>query len=418
MIDDFRPARPKKPVKLDNQTPLPQIKNQQPDIEPVFRTPEEIAAVEDSSETVPPRFIKTAAKAQAKLNHHWQNSRKVFLAVMVLVLLAAGSGTFWALKMHRKPAVAAIPKATPIVKPTQPAVTTVPSSLSGLLVEPAVNQRPVTGIMIENSREARPQSGLSQAGVVFEAIAEGGITRFLTLFQDQSPSSVGPVRSVRPYYLQWDLGFDAPLAHVGGSPEALQDIKDWDVKNLDQFANAGAYERVKNRPSPHNVYTSLDKLNQLEAKKGFTSSAFTGFPRKKDASSAQTTARSIDLNVSSALYNVHYDYDSSSNSYKRSEGGNPHIDANSNTQITPKVVIAIIIPYNLESDHKHSQYGIIGNGQAYVFQDGTVTVATWSKLSASGQIMFSDANGQPINLNAGQTWITALSATNKVVYKP
>ncbi|MCP5939883.1 DUF3048 domain-containing protein, partial [Klebsiella pneumoniae] len=86
-----------------------------------------------------------------------------------------------------------------------PKPTTVANTLTGLQVAPDVNQRPVTGVMIENSTDARPQSGLDQAGVVFEAIAEGGITRFLALFQDTQPDYVGPVRSSRPYYVQWAL---------------------------------------------------------------------------------------------------------------------------------------------------------------------------------------------------------------------
>jgi len=120
-----------------------------------------------------------------------------------------------------------------VAKPTTEA-----SKLTGVQVDPAVNQRPTTAVMIENSTAARPQSGLDQAGVVFEAIAEGGITRFEAIYQDSQPAYLGPVRSVRPYYIQWALGFDAAIAHVGGSPEALSDIKTWNAKDLDQFAQA------------------------------------------------------------------------------------------------------------------------------------------------------------------------------------
>src|SRR5262249_15833287 len=159
-----------------------------------------------------------------------------------------------------KPVVAAAkPKKVIAQKVTAPAVTL--STLSGLPVDPAVNQRPVTGVMIENSVQARPQSGLNQAGVVFEAIAEGGITRFLALYQDTTPDNVGPIRSARPYYEQWALGFDAGYAHVGGSPEALNDIKAWGVRDLDQFYNSGSYHRISSREAPHNVYTGITTLN-------------------------------------------------------------------------------------------------------------------------------------------------------------
>jgi len=180
--------------------------------------------------------------------------------------------------------------------------------------------------------------------VVFEAIAEGGITRFLALFQDTAPGSIGPIRSARPYYVQWEMGFDAGYAHVGGSPEALADIKAWGVHDLDQFANGGSYQRIGSRAAPHNVYTSISALNQLEASKGLATSTYNGFVRKKKETPAKTpNASHLDFNISGALYNVHYDYDAAHNRYLRSEGGAPHVDANNNQQITPKVVIAMVI---------------------------------------------------------------------------
>jgi hypothetical protein len=405
MIDDFRPVKPKKPARIQKPT----VAKAKTD-EPVFRTPEEIAATEEPQPLVPPTILAATAN-----RFGWTHSRRNWALVAVVALLLVGVGVWFKVHHDTKSLPVTTTKTTTPKKISQPA--TIYSSLTGLPVSLEASQRPVTGIMIENSKDARPQSGLSQAGVVFEAIAEGGITRFLALYQDEEPSNIGPVRSVRPYYLQWLLGFDAPIAHVGGSPEALKDIRSWNVKDLDQFANAGAYTRVKSRPAPHNVYTSIAKLRALETKKGFTTSNFTGFARKKDSASQTPSASSIDFAISSRLYNVHYDYDAASNSYKRSEGGSPHTDANGGAQIKPKVVIALVIPYNLQADNKHSNYGLIGSGQAYIFQDGSVTIGKWSKASDTAQITFSDAGGQPLPLNAGQTWISAVGASNKVSYK-
>ena len=307
------------------------------------------------------------------------------------------------------------------IQPTYtPPITTVPSNLTGLQVEPAVNQRPVTGVMIENSKDARPQSGLDSAGVVFEAIAEGGITRFLALFQDTTPDYIGPVRSVRPYYLQWCLGFDCAIAHVGGSPQALQNIKQWGVKDLDQFFNSGAYHRVNSRYAPHNMYTSMAKLNQVEASKGFSTATYTSLTRKKDAASATPNASSIDFAISSPLYNAHFDYDAKTNSYARSEGGAPHMTVTSGgheVQIKPKVVVALVMQYGFEADGHHSKYNVVGSGQAYVFQDGTVTPASWAKSDSKSPIILTGSDGKPVALNAGQTWFSAVSAANLVKYK-
>lgn len=313
---------------------------------------------------------------------------------------------------HHRTAKKAAPK---VVVPT-----TVASTLTGLPVNPSVNQLPVTAVMIENSTFARPQSGLDQAGVVFEARAEGGITRFVALYQDTSPSYVGPIRSVRPYYIQWLLGFDAAIAHVGGSGEALQDLKTWNVKNLDQEANGSYFTRVTARAAPHNVYTSIANLNALEAKRGYGASQYAGFVRRAAAPAKTPSVTSIDFNISSSAYAAHYDYNAATNSYERSEGGAAHMEvdqAGNKTQIAPKVVVALIMSATLEADGLHMQYGTIGSGPMDVFQDGNLEQGTWHKTSNTSQFTFTDASGKTLALDPGQTWITALGASNLVSYK-
>lgn len=390
----------------------------------IFRTPDEVAA-EDNFGAAQPEPAATpkietlehsggTSDWRQKLTLHWPPGKKEYITALVVVLLAVSGGVF-ALTHHKAQAPAA---AEPVkAKPKAAASKTVPSTLSGLPVDPSVNTRPVTGVMVENSVDARPQSGLGQASVVFEAIAEGGITRFLALYQDTAPDNVGPIRSARPYYEQWVLGFDAGYAHVGGSPEALADIKNWNVRDLDQFGAAGSYHRVSSRAAPHNVYTSIAALNQLEASRGWTTSNYTGFARKpKETPLKQPNVGKIDFALSGPLYSVHYDYNASTNSYARSEASAPHIDANTNTQITPKVVIALVMPYSLESDGYHSDYSTIGDGPAYVFQDGTVNVGRWYKSANTSQFVFKDAKGKPIKLNPGQTWLTALSGIDRIAY--
>jgi hypothetical protein len=417
MDSDFRPV--KRPVKslqsnLDDLKPTAADTNN-------FKTPEQAAAEDVLADPSPPEIKRPKpsqpqkAGLRQKLADFWPPTKKEWAIAAFFILAFGFTLTVFLQHGHKAPVTHA---AKTVVKKAPPKPTTVASTLSGLQVDPSINQKPVTGVMIENSIQARPQSGLGQAGVVFEAIAEGGITRFLALFQDTSPTDVGPIRSARPYYAQWALGFDAGYAHVGGSPEALANIKAWGVKDLDQFHAGGSYHRISSRPAPHNVYTSIDVLNQLEASRGYTSSTFTGFARKKEAPSKQPTAKSINFSISGPIYSVHYDYNPTSNNYLRSEGGSAHIDAGTNTQISPKVVIALVIPYSLESDGYHSSYAAIGSGPAYVFQDGTVTIGQWSKPDNTSQIIFTDGSGQPLGLNPGQTWLTAVSAATKVTYTP
>lgn len=342
---------------------------------------------------------------------------KIIFAIVLLLIIATGTAaTLFALRKPAKPVPVA--KVEPPAPVAPPPPTTEASKLTGVQVKIELNKRPVTAIMIENSPDARPQSGLIDAGVVFEAIAEGGITRFLTLHQEDQPDYIGPVRSVRPYYIDWLHGFDAAVAHVGGSADGLAKIKSESIKDLDQFANSDAYWRINTRYAPHNMYTSMAKLDVVSNRKGYTNSKFDSWPRKEDKPSATPTAKTLDFAISGFLYNAHFDYDAATNTYKRSQAGKPHVDAKSGTQIAPKVVIANIMGFGVAYNGVNSYYDNIGTNKCFVFQDGTVTEGTWTKASGKDQITFKDANGVPIKLNAGQTWVSAVSNVGGVVYKP
>lgn len=391
--------------------------------EPAFRTPEEIANSEvdtiDMTATKKPKPSFASGSTKKKRSpKEWflgLDKRQKIAVVIAAVLLIVGAGFTFERLLGSEPAPA------PAVKkeePKEPVKTVIYSPLTGVAVSKEQSELPVTGVMIENSPDARPQSGLNKAGVVFEAIAEGGITRFLTLYQEEQPDYVGPVRSVRPYYVDWLQGFDAAVAHVGGSGEALAKIRSEGVRDLDQFANSGSFRRVSNRYAPHNMYTNIADLTNLQRSKGWNTSKFTGFPRKAEKASSAPTARTIDIKISGRLYDVHYDYDTASNSYKRVLAGRPHTDERSKEQISPKVMIALVIPFGIHADGLHSVYQTIGSGQAYIFQDGVVTEATWEKTSSKSQITFKDTAGKVVALNAGQTWITATGLATNVAYKP
>jgi hypothetical protein len=355
---------------------------------------------------------------------HWYNLTRQeqwvlfggLLALFIGILLAS---YFLVFKTDKVPLA-------PVQKKAPPAITTVAAPLTGLQIDPALAKRPVTAIMVENSLDARPQSGLQDAGVVYEAIAEAGITRFMGLFQDTRPGYIGPVRSLRPYYIDFATPWDASIAHVGGSPDALAQIRNGG-KDLDQFFNSGAYWRQNTRDAPHNVYTSFDGLDALNLSKGYIASSPHGWPHKADKKLATPSAKTIDLAISSGDFNVHYDYDATSNSYLRSEGGKPHIVTasagdNIGVQLKPKVVIALVLPLGRgeldASGAYYSDYTVSGSGNAYIFQDGGVTQAIWSKADRGSQFTFKDASGNEIKLNAGQVWLSALSADNQVQYTP
>lgn len=343
---------------------------------------------------------------------HLSKKKQLIIAGLLIVLIGGIIGFFVYTQLFAKPApVTTAPAVAPPPPPTTEA-----SKLTGVEVAIDLNKRPVTGVMIENSPDARPQSGLTEAGVVFEAVAEGGITRFLALYQEAQPGRIGPVRSARPYYLDWALAFDASYAHVGGSPDALRQIKSLKVKDLDQFSNPNYYRRVPERYAPHNMYTSMKDLDAANKARGFKESKFTSFARKKDKPEKTPTTTRIDIALSSALYNVTFGYDAASNSYKRTMGGKPHNDEKSGKTISPKVVVAMVLKKT--NDGKYSVYATTGSGKAIIFQDGKKIDATWKKPNRNSSIVFLDAEDKPLKLNAGQTWITAVGSPGEVVTKP
>lgn len=296
----------------------------------------------------------------------------------------------------------------------------IPSPLTGVMVSRELAERPVTGIMIENSPSARPHSGLIDAGVAFEAIAEGGITRYLALYQETRPEFIGPVRSLRPYFVNWALSYDAAVAHVGGSPKALSWARKYlKERDLDQFKfGARAFDRVSFRASPHNVYTNFDDLDRIIKEQGIKESNFRSMPRKKEKPVKEPNAKRIKIQFSSATYNTSYTYDKSSNSYFRSVGGAAHKDRETGKQIKPKVLVVMKTNYSLSGEGSgRQQVTTIGKGDAYIFQDGTVKKGTWIKSTRDSRIAIKDKDGKLIKLNPGQTWISVIPNDKSVSFK-
>ncbi len=339
--------------------------------------------------------------------HDWMHRHPRRTAIFAASGLLLASSLIVFASLYRKP-VAIEPA------PTQKKVVKAPekkyySPLTGVQVtDEAATKQAVTAIMIENSPSARPQSGIKEAGIVYEAIAEGGITRFLALYQTEKPQLIGPVRSVRLYYVDWLAPYQASVAHIGGSKFALDEVRNGSYRDIDQFFNSPYYWRATDRYAPHNVYTSFEKLDALNSMKGYNTSTFTSFTRTDGKPSTTPNATSVDLNFSSAWYDTHYDYDARTNTYQRGVGGEAHMDREKG-QVAPSVVIAMKVDMTMVmEDGWREQITTSGTGSAVVFQNGTVIEATWRKNDRQSPLELIDANGAAISLNRGQTWIAAI----------
>lgn len=410
MLDDFKPVKRTKKVVRRLAEP------RDPQTEPAemeFKTPDQVAANEAKglgSEEID--LEEKPKNHRFKLPHF--SKKQYFIALSIFSLLLAGSLSAWAIT-NRIPKDTSAPLGKTVYVPPEPPKTTEPSKLTGVEVPFAANALPVTAVQIENSPDARPQSGLYDAGIVTEAIAEGGITRFNVMYQEAQPERIGPIRSLRPYYIDFFLPYDASIVHAGGSGQALAEVVSFGLKDIDHGANGGTFYRDSNRFAPHNLYSSRAKLLETHNARGYGPSNFTGLTRKAEKKVEVPNAKAVDVNISGFLYNPRFDYDVASNSYLRSMAGRPHMDENGK-QINPKVVVVLVMPHHYAGIY--SVYDTVGSNKAFIFQDGTVTEGIWEKPSRNAQIKFGDVNGLPVGLNPGQTWMTLATSPDRVTITP
>lgn len=409
MLDDFKPV--KRTRKIARLAELRHENNEPKELS--FKKPEAVAAAEEPTEPTDMQPVKTTKSGRKFRLPHF-NKKQYLIALGVFSLLAGGSAAAWSMT-HRVPVDTAPPLPKTVYIPPEPVKTTEPSRLTGIEIQKELNQLPVTAVQIENSPDARPQAGLYEAGIITEAIAEGGITRFNALYMEHRPERIGPIRSLRPYYIDFFWPYDAAIVHAGGSGEALAQVRSLGLKDIDHGPNAATFYRDSRRYAPHNLYSSGSKLLETQRARGYATSNFKGLVRKAEKKSATPNAKSVAVNISSFLYNPRFDYDAATNSYLRFMAGKPHMDENGK-QINPKVVIVLVMPHHYAGIY--SVYQTTGSGKAFIFQDGTVTEGIWEKPARNEQFRFGDANGLPIGLNPGQTWMTLATAADRVSITP
>lgn len=202
-----------------------------------------------------------------------------------------------------------------------------PDPLTGEPVTQAVANRHPIAVMIDDLIDARPQSGLSSASVVWQAPAEGGIPRYMAIFGPTLPKAIGPVRSSRYYYIAWAAEWRALYAHAGGSPQALATLRTQGagqlVYNADEFRWGGFFHRITTRLAPHNLYTEGNTLRRLAGQIGAADGTIK--PIWSFAPDAPLEARPTggSITVVYPQNTIRYAYDQATNTYLRSVTGEP-----------------------------------------------------------------------------------------------
>lgn len=326
-------------------------------------------------------------------------------------------------------------------------------------------RRPITAI-VENHVDSRPPSGLSRADVVYEVVAEGGITRFLGVFYCGAAAQdlrVAPIRSARIYFINYAAGYgDSPLfVHVGGANNSCQHCPGgvkpagqvarevmaleklvelgWRVRDrndFDTFLDTGFpiltrdLERLdKPVASEHTMVLSTDALYEKAASRGFGYKDENGQVWSKNfrpwkftegdrpASSPDATSISFEFWPNKPDYDVRWEYDSQSNSYLRFNGGKEHTDLETGELLSAKNVVIVFVSERGPVDKEgHMYYEVLGNGDALVFQNGTVIEAQWKKELIDDSLLLFDVSGKEIPFVPGTIWVEVVPSGNEIEY--
>lgn len=298
-----------------------------------------------------------------------------------------------------------------LTTPTAPRAIKLYCPLSGTEVtDRALTVKQPVIVQVDNAPAARQQSGLSQADIVYEAMAEGEVTRFSAIFACSDADEVGPVRSARLINLELVPEYDGLLSNSGSSEGVTAELEARpDIPNIVHSNFPEVYWRVSDRSAPHNLMTSTTQVRDAAMAAGYSGEAnLTGLAFKDDSPAPAVTNISIPY---SGIVDVSYQYDAATNSWLRFIGGEAHVDVLTGAQLSPKNVIIQYVNVSESGIVEDSggnyglQFELTGSGRIVMFRDGMAIEGTWSRGEPTDLTTYLDTEGNPLPLNRGQTFI-------------
>jgi hypothetical protein len=293
--------------------------------------------------------------------------------------------------------------------------------LCGELVDKKkANHYPVC-VMIDNHLDARPAIGLQDACIVYETLVEGGITRLMPVFAERGIKKAGPVRSARPYYLDWVSEYNGLYVHAGGSPLALSLIYTYGILDMNHYSGSAFWRDLGGKYlAPHNLFVNPDQVRfDGEAKYHFDPTMKQRFRFRDDQPTTKNFVNQIGINYSNYLLcSARFDYNPQNNSYLRSLGGKADLDGKTKEQVEVKNLIVQISPaYLAEAGSARLAMQTLGEGVAFVFRDGKVIKANWRKNYRIEPTRYYNLAGKEIKMNRGLTWIAVVSNQSNLNYR-
>jgi hypothetical protein len=340
--------------------------------------------------------------------------QRILAASLTALLLLAGCGSTGAPSGQEtaNPALA-IGKGHPIreEKPAPAEPETLPDLPTGILV------------MIDNQTQARPQMGIDKADLVFEIMAEGGITRYMALFYTQKAEVIGPVRSARYYFVQLAKGLDLPYAHVGGAVDALSMIGELRIKDLDDISNAQQYFwQDPARQRPHSTYTSTDMLVEAATKKQFAYKIPDLPPISKEFSGEPLAGGRLTLTYATGRYGyqAQWVWDESlgddGGQYRRYINGQPQATADGAPLAADTIFVVAARTRTRNTDPLTSSVDIVGSGQALCIVENKIIRGVWEKAAADKPLIIRDDQGRVMARKLGPTWIQVVDSMEDVSF--
>jgi len=290
------------------------------------------------------------------------------------------------------------------------------------LHEDEVTDPQPVAVMIDNYFTVAHQAGLSQASFIYETLAEGGATRYMVLFDpERDIPKIGPIRSARPYFVQLAIEYDALYVHAGGSPEALAEIDQWGVDNLNEISGYGTtyFYRDYSLDAPHNLFTDNERMRQAVENWELDNPEYHVWQFKTESSLDERGVDqqyiSIDFTAGTA-YDAAFAYQRDTNEYLRYRQGTFAKDINNNQIISAKnVIIQFVDPEVVLDDKLRISLDLFGRGQGLLFQDGQVRDITWKKELRGERTVFYESMNE-VSLNPGLTWIVIVPGKREILY--
>lgn len=281
--------------------------------------------------------------------------------------------------------------------------------LTGVGSEDKVEGRAVA-VVVNNHPKARPQSGLHQADIIYELLAEGNVTRFLAIFQSEHPDNIGPIRSAREYYVELAKGYNSLFVAHGYSPEAEKMLKRGYVDNINGMQYDGSlFKRANFRVAPHNSYISFENILKGAEQNNFdmknAPSSLTFLTEDELEALEGPAANTVHISYYDQTFNSSFEYDHTLEKYKRFTNGVQMVDYDSEEQVLVDNVFVVETTHQVVDDAGRRDIDLISGGNAYLFQKGQMTAVEWK--NKDGKIL-PYLNGEEVGLVPGKTWINVI----------